>query len=109
MHLVDDDRRRRAGLVEELVDGQPQNYPIDGVHALEPPVLRGLGDGQIDVAHGRDDAVRQRVQPERLQNIRHRRPPDLPLVEHLHGRRARTVPRLEPLARRRPTCRACRH
>ena len=101
---------RRVRLVQELVDRQPQDQPIQHVHPLDAPVLGRFGDHRVEVADGVDHAggellreapmvVRQRhrlrvvMQPERGQHLVERRAPDFPLIEHLHGRFARAMPR----------------
>ena len=58
--LVDDDRGRRVALVEELVDRQAQDQPIDDVHPLDAPVRRGFGDERVELGDVRDDALGER-------------------------------------------------
>ena len=105
------DLGRRLRLVQELVDGEPQDQPIEHVHPLDAPVLGRLGDQRIDVGDRLGDAVRQArrkraqvvaerldcrrpVRPERLADFEHRDLARLPIdrasAPPLRGRDAAT-------------------
>src|SRR5438094_176966 len=58
--LVDGDRARHVGLVEQLVDRHPQYIAIHHGHPLEVPVLRGLGDDDVDLGLLRLGAAHER-------------------------------------------------
>ncbi len=100
--LVDGDLGGHLGVPEQLVDGRAQDVAVHGRHALEIPVLRGLGDEGVDLAlvllgprrpaprrrrasrHRQDAATRTRPRGEPA-----RRPPHVELVEELEGDLAR--------------------
>jgi hypothetical protein len=47
--LIEGDIRRGLGNVEQLVGTEPQGVAIDGGHAHQPPILRGLRQPPINV------------------------------------------------------------
>lgn len=55
--LVDDDRRGQDFFLEELVDGHPEDVPVDKPHPLHAPVFGRIFDQPVDVRLPIQDAV----------------------------------------------------